>query len=212
MDREQLLNYWAKINGIQGSWTEKESITSPNWCDASTWPLSPTDSTWEITAQGVTKRATDDKITVFTRAKVMFCGVVIHGTGSMLVEYFSGATKVGETVYASRMDFEKRSSRMSIHKAADEKAGPIGDLWEMELDFLGDSKPVALWPIADASLDPLKLTSFRLRISDNVPYTSKVNSNGEYGYVRYADIRIYDTPLSQEEFEAAQAAKAEEAG
>jgi len=212
MDREQILNYWAKLNGIQGSWTGKESITSPNWCDETTWPVSVDDSTWNITAQNITKRATDDKIAVITRAKVMFCGVVIHATGRMSVEYFSGATKVGETIYASRMDFEKRSARMAIHKATDEKAGNLGDVWDMELDFLGDSKPVALWPIGDASLDPLRLTSFRLKIADDVPYKAKVNSNGEYGYVRYADIRIFDTPLSQAEFEAAQAAKAKKEG
>ena len=201
-DRENNVVKWALIEGFPPNMVGKESITSPDWCDSATWPLGVSDSTWTVTAQSISGRATDDRIAMITKAVVRFCGAVIHVGGEMKVEYLSGVNVVDETIYTSRKDFEKRSTSMGVIKAVDEKAGIVGDVWSIELDFLAESKPLTLWPMAEASLDPLKMTGFRLSIADHIEYKAQVNENGEYAYVRYPDIRLFSMPKTIEEITA----------
>jgi len=208
-DRENNVVKWAMIEGFPPNMVGKESITSPDWCDSSTWPVSTLDSTWTVTAKSISGRATDDRIVMITKGVVRFCGAVIHSGGEMKVEYLVGDTVVDTTIYASRKDFEKRSTSMSVIKAEDAEAGKTGDVWNIELDFLAESKPLILRPLAEASLDPLKVTGFRLYISDHTEYHAKANAGEEYAYVRYPDIRLFSLPQTIEEIIAEREAAGE---
>ncbi|MCP4568974.1 MAG: hypothetical protein GY841_15470 [FCB group bacterium] len=211
MGRENNLINWTRLNGFTSQWVAKESISSPDWCDANSWPLGTTDSTWKVTAQSVTGRDNDDRIVVMTKAIVTFCGAIIHDEGGMSVDYYVGDTEVESTLYSSRKDFEKRATKVSIQNASDEKSGVIGDVWRFEMDFLEESTPLILWPISmgAADDDPVKLTSFSLKIGDDKAYKAKVEPNGEYAFVRYPDIRIFELPLTDEELQAQRDAKPE---
>ena len=185
----RLWEIMKKINPNFGGWESADSITSPDWCDSSSWPLGTDDSTWDI-------KAPDGKVLVLTRAIARFYRAAIHAGGDMLVEYFINDDEVvvATRAYKAWSDFIKRSSYSIHQKNEDASIGSPGDVWTCVLDFLSDGMPLVIWPVSHANGQ--RVVKARCRIADNVPYKGADGSEeGErWAYVRYPDCRIYAVP------------------
>jgi len=199
-EQEHMLRKWLSAIGLAKlDWLSRDSVTSPNWCDSSTWPVGPSDSTWKVTAQGLAYPGQtdppDNRIVVVPRAYIRFMAAVIHEGGDMVVSYSSGETELGQTVYKARKDFTKRSKKKKIEPASDANAGQTGDEWDITLDFLADGKPVILVPSAMSSVENGLPDSMTCKIADDQPYKNAEGTNGGFAYVRYPGVQIYSSEL-----------------
>jgi hypothetical protein len=195
-DQQHIIRTWLSKVGITNrDWENQDSLTSPNWCDNTTWPVSTADSTWEMTAKSIAYPGVvdppDDKIVIIPRAYVRFMAAVIHVGGDMEVKYLADGTVVGTHSYAGRYDFTKRAKRRDIKNASDSLAGQTGDEWEIVLDFLEDGKPIILVPFAMSSVENRLPDTLISKIKDDVTYKNSEGNPGGFAFVRYPGVQIY---------------------
>lgn len=199
-DQQHIIRMWLSKLGIANrDWESQDSLTSPNWCDNTTWPVSTSDSTWELTARGIAYPGVadppDDKIVILPRAYVRFMAAVIHAGGDMEIKYTADGTVVGSHAYKGRSDFTKRAKKRDIKAASDSLAGNTGDEWEIVLDFLEDGKPIILVPEAMSSIENKLPDTLISKIKDDVAYQDSESNPGGFAYVRYPGVQIYSAVI-----------------
>lgn len=195
-EQQYIIRMWlAKLGLANRDWEFQDSLTSPNWCDNTTWPNGTTDSTWKLTAKGIAYPGEadppDDKVVVMPRAYVRFMSAVIHVGGDMEVTYNSGETFIDSHVYKGRYDFTKRSKKKKIENVADASAGETGDEWDISLDFVEDGKPIILVPSAMSTVENGLPDNLINKIKDDVAYKDASGNPGGFAFVRYPGVQIY---------------------
>lgn len=200
-ERQTTIRTWLEMNGLSDPWVDKNSITSPNWCDSTTWPSQdPLASLWTITAKGVAypgqEDPPDDKVIFIPELRVRFSeDAVMLAGGSMLAKFWVATYEVASMrcTYTQKRDFVKRCTSFAKHDTETEFGGDVtSNVWDLYFDFIRDGKPVILFPASYAGQG--KLTKMTLEIANNVPYKKENGDPAELGYTRIPDIRIYNAP------------------
>jgi len=165
-----------------------ESIPTHEFTDPDTWQRKPEggwvdppndyDSTFELEPpEGKAYAIHSVRIRYSAHAK-------LHA--ALIVEYWAGELKVGETVYASKADFIDRCPDFEVLDVTG-NGDYTSPIWAHSYEF---QEPLVLW----STPGPGRLTKMVLKIEDHQPFKQEGGADAEAVKVRYPDIAVYTEP------------------